>query len=791
MITLERKCLFTFFICFVTLLNINAQLYYDVEETPFESSRSEILQKVNRVKIPWIKNKGQQNEKVVFYANTFAGVVYITSDGSLTYNLFANNCCSYTITERFIGAEVSKIQGEVSTFTKVNYFLGNDLNHWSERVPTYNVTRIHEVWDGIDLKILATGNNIEKVFEIEPGTNPKRIKVKISGVESLKINEKSELVIKTANGELKFSKPSAFQLIEGEKKNVEVEYFKRGRMYGFRTGDYNKHHPLFIDPVIASTLLGGNQTDMVNAISIDNSGYVFITGRTKSNDFPIAGDPFDPCFNEGFDDVFVTKLSKDLDSVLASTYLGGSGMDFPYSLSVDENGNIFVSGNTDSNNFPTTDFAFNRTNRDCDAFISKFNNDLSSLLASTFLGGTKDEFWPHMTLDNDGCVYITGCTESSDFPITPEAFDSTKNNGDDIFVSKMSSDLDSLIASTYIGGNGNEDSYSISISESGEVYIMGSSFSTDYPMTELSYKNVLNGSVDVVVSKLNNDLSQLIGSTYIGGNNEDYGYCIALDTSDNVFILGSTCSDDFPVSINAIDNLFEGSSEIFVAKFNTSLSELMASTFLGGNSSERPECIVSDDLGNIYLSGSSYSADFPVTSNAFYQSINGERDAILSILDNDLVNLLFSTFLGGIQHEAGNSIFLDNNGLVYLAGATNSFDFPTFGSPFVDTLNSGSFDCFVSKFEITLPVSTGNNTATNENLSIYPNPFSSSAKIKFPNPNYESFRMTLYDLSGQSVRVIEGIQNTTIELQRNNLSSGLYLIEIQGPKIYKGKVIIQ
>jgi len=786
----KKKYLLIFF-SGISILNCHSQISFhsDLQYTKFEPSN--ISPEIHNIRFPWIKNEGQKQKDVSFYASTFAGTVFITNEGNLLYSLPVDTNTAYSIMESFVGGEINSINGITPSQIEVNYFLGDNKDHWLNKIPTYEGAKLEEIWCGIDLELFARGNNIEKVFRIKPGANTKEIKVKIIGANDLRICKNGELLIKTIAGELKFSKPVAYQLIEGAKKNIDVDYYIRDRMYGFKTGEYHRDYPLIIDPLISSTFLGGAQTDMVVAIALDKSGNVFITGRTKSDDYPVCCEPFDPSYNEGNDDVFVSKLSSDLDSLLASTYIGGNSFDFPYSISIDNSGNIFVSGDTDSNNFPTTDFAFDKTDNNSDAFISKFSNDLSVLLASTFLGGASSENWAHMTLDNEGNVFITGYTKSSDFPMTAAVFDSTKNDGEDIFISKMSSDLDSLLASTYLGGNGNDEPYSISISESGEIHIIGTTYSVDYPMTDFSYKDTLDGSVDVVVSKLNNDLSLLLGSTYMGGNDEDYGYCIALDTSKNVIILGSTNSIDYPVYGNPIDDILDGSSDIFVTKLNDNLSEIVASTFLGGESTERPEFLVTDNSGNIYLTGSTYSSDFPITSSAYDNSLNGGRDAILTVLDNDLENLLYSTFLGGSEHEAGNSIFIDPDGVVYLGGSTNSEDFPVTGSPFVDTLNSGSFDCFVSKFEITLPSIIINNLNNIKDLLIYPNPFSSSTYINFSNPASESFKLTIYNLSGQSMMVIEDIRDSHFEFQRNNLAPGLYLLELKGPKIYRGKILIE
>jgi len=359
-----------------------------------EENKREILNKVYTLQIPFIENKGQiKDEGVKYYAKTLGGTVFITKDGKLVYSLpkyeKEKEMKGWVIKESLVGGSISDVKGEKEAITKVSYFKGKDPSNWKRNISTYNLVSLGEIYKGIELKLKAYGKNVEKLFYVKAGANPEGIKVKIDGAKGLKVNEKRELEIETALGVVKFTKPTAYQKENGKKKYVEVAYAVKGDEYSFKVADYDREKELVIDPLLASTFLGGVGDgivvvrDYASSISIDSSGNVYVAGYTSSSDFPVTTDAYDTTYNS--DDVFVSKLDSSLKNLLASTFLGGSGSElgcYPMSMamSIDSSGNVYVVGHTCSSDFPVTTDAYDTTldGGDCDAFVSKLDSDLSA-----------------------------------------------------------------------------------------------------------------------------------------------------------------------------------------------------------------------------------------------------------------------------------------------------------------------------------------------------------------------------------------------------------------------------
>ena len=490
-------------------------------------SKKAIEVKINSVSIPFIENKGQISKEVKFYAKTFGGTVFITGDGNIIYSLAEfskekKGTKGVVIKEVFSEGKVTKnITGEKEAITKVNIFKGKDRKKWLRDIPSFEVINLGEIHKGIEVKVKAYGNNVEKIFYVKPGASPSDIKVKVEGVEEIKRNKEGELILKTSPGEVKFTKPIAYQEIEGKREYVNVSYKILSKdTYTFALGKYDKNETLIIDPLLASTFLGGSDNEESYSIAVDTNGNVFITGVTYSADFPTTPGAYDTSLNGR--DVFISKLNNDLDTLVASTFLGGSDNDYTHSIALDTDGNVFVTGGTDSSDFPTTPDAYDTShNGNEDVFISKLNNDLDTLVASTFLGGSNDEESCSIVLNTDGDVFITGWTQSSNFPTTSGAYDTSYNGGSDVFISKLNNDLTTLVASTFLGGNNYEWSYSIALDTNGNVFVTGQTNSSDFPATTGAYDISLNGYYDVFVSKFNNDLSSLLASTFLGGSSID------------------------------------------------------------------------------------------------------------------------------------------------------------------------------------------------------------------------------------------------------------------------------
>ena len=601
------------------------------------------------------------------------------------------------------------------------------------------------------------------------------------------VNEHGELVAETELGPVKFTKPIAYQEINGKRVDVSVEYrvesseaenksskhktcnsklistnpksaihnpkfvdsnpkskiANRKLEYGFRVASYDKSHDLIIDPLLASTFLGGSSGDYAWSIALDTSGNVYVTGQTESTDFPTTSGAYDTSDNGGGQyniDVFVSKLDSGLTSLLASTYLGGSSHDYGYSLALDTGGHVYVMGDTDSTDFPTTSGAYDTShNGYSDVFVSKLDSGLTSLLASTYLGGSSSDWGNSLTLvDTSGNVYVTGLTSSRDFPTTSGAYDTSCNDGyyydGDVFVSKLDGGLTSLLASTYLGGSSRDYGYSITLDTSGHVYVTGYTYSTDFPTTSGAYDTSQNDNKtlalgDVFVSKLDGGLTSLLASTYLGGSSGDYGNSLTLDTSGHVYVTGYTWSSDFPTTSGAYDTSYSG-GDVFVSKLDSGLTSLLASTYLGGYNYDYGESLALDTSGNIYVTGYTGSSDFPTTSGAYDTSYNAGGDVFVSKLNGGLTSLLASTFLGGSNDDLGYPLTLDTSGHVYVTGYTLSTDFPTTSGAYDTSYNGGGQyggDIFVSKLD-------GNLSATSATPTPSPTPSPTPIPKVTPSP---------------------------------------------------------
>ena len=676
-------------------------LLYHTRPNPTEQN-SDILSKAYKLQVPFIENKGQiESEAVKYYAKTLGGTVFITEDAQIVYFLpdieKGKEIKGWVIKESFGGGSTSHVKGEQKSATKINCFKGQDSSKWTRQIGTYNIVNLGWIDEGIALKLKAYGKNIEKLFYVSAGGNPERIKINIDGANCLKVSENGELNIETGLGVVKFTKPIAYQQEDGKKKYVDVAYVVNACQYGFKVGDYDNKKELVIDPLLASTYLGGGDSEHPCTIAIGSNNSVYVAGPTMSSNFPTTTGAYH--ITSG--NAFISKFDANLENLLASTYIDANCV---WSIAIDTSGNPYVTGWTCSPNFPTTDGAYDRTlNGYNDAFISKFDANLENLLASTYLGGSRYNCARSIGMDKSGNVYVTGETKSSDFPVTPGAYDTAYNGEGDVFVSKFDGDLKNLLASTYIGGSGCDWGYSIDLDNSGNVYLAGATSSSDFPVTPGAYDNTYNGGCyDAFVSKLDGNLQTVLAATYLGGSvGYEYARSMSIDSTGNVYITGSTSSSDFPVTPGAYDGTFNGKEDVFVSKFDENLKYLLASTYLGGSGCDFGYSIDIDHSGNVYLAGATSSSDFPVTPGAYDTIYNGGRyDAFVSKLDGNLQTVLAASYLGDTgDYDHTRSIIIDNTGNVYVTGICSSSDFPVTPAVYDTTYNGGRYDVFVSRFD--------------------------------------------------------------------------------------------
>ncbi|MDR4507969.1 MAG: SBBP repeat-containing protein [Candidatus Brocadiaceae bacterium] len=644
--------------------------------------------------------------------------------------------------EKFVNGKVSGIQGRDRAATKVNYFKGNDPSQWKTNISAYDVITLGEVYKGIELRLKAYGNTVEKLFYVRPGADPNQIRIELGGAQphdlqekgeaaspfskenyygnssvkigtkELSVNEHGELEVETEIGTVKFTRPVAFQEINGKRVEVAVEYAiqntetrslngyenvtnvksaiqNQKSEYGFNVASYDKTKDLVIDPAIAySTYLGGNSSEWGRGIAVDSAGNMYVTGSTYSPNFPTVNtiDGILDGFSADWADIFVAKIDASGTHLLYSTYLGGSNDDFGMNIAIDNAGNAYVTGYTESPEFPRVNAFDGNFDGYSDAFVTKIDASGTSLSYSTYLGGNGWESGDGIAVDSAGNAYVTGYSRSSDFP-TVNAIDGSLDGYSDAFVTKIDVSGASLSYSTYLGGNGSEWGRGIVVDSAGNAYVTGHTGSSDFPTVNAIDEN-LNASTDAFVTKIEASGASLSYSTYLGGNGSEWGRGIAVDSAGNAYVTGETRSSDFP-TVNAIDGSLDGSRDAFVTKIDTSGISLSYSTYLGGNDYDEGIGIAVDDAGNAYVTGITSSADFP-TVNAIDGIFNGSADAFVAKIVQDTLRARYA-FDEGSGIDATDSSGNGNNGTIHGAawssgisgaglnydGVDDSVDFPT------------------------------------------------------------------------------------------------------------------
>ncbi len=562
---------------------------------------------------------------------------------------------------------------------KANYFTGNDPQKWRTGIPTYAKVRYRDVYPGVDVVYYGAQQQLEYDFVVAPGADPTRIRLAVTGAEALSVDAAGDLVLQTASGALRLHKPLIYQVRDGVRQEIAGGYVLLGKdRVGFRVAAYDTGRPVVIDPVLSySTYLGGGSSDIGYGIAVDSAGNAYVTGTTFSSDFPTVN-ALQPT-RHGYYDAFVAKLNPAGSALVYSTYLGGRSQDYGYGIAVDSAGNAYVTGTTFSSDFPTVNALRPGLSGSADAFVAKLNAAGSALVYSTFLGGSDFVFLTEFGLayaydsgsaiavDSAGNAYVTGTTPAFDFP-TVNALQPTLAGFANAFVAKLNPAGSALVYSTFLGGSsGSCDEYGFCYPASDDglgiaVDSTGNAYVTGTtPSPDFPTVNALqptlHGYYDAFVAKLNAAGSALVYSTYLGGSDYDSGYGIAVDSAGNAYVSGTTSSSDFPTA-SPLQPALGGYQDAFAAKLDPAGSALVYSTYLGGNGGSQGFGIAVDSAGNAYVTGATTSSDFP-TANPLQPALGGYQDAFVAKLDPAGSALVYSTYLGGSYH------FCDEYGFCY------------------------------------------------------------------------------------------------------------------------------
>ncbi|NKF20800.1 SBBP repeat-containing protein [Solimonas marina] len=590
---------------------------------------------------------------------------------------------------QLVGAQkASRLEGEQPLRGQSNYLQGGSAERWQHHVA--HVGRVHysNVYDGVDLVYYGNQNQLEYDFIVAPGKSPQAIRLHFAGADHLSVDTDGNLHIATAGGELVEHQPVVYQRRDGRREAVQGAFRLEGRQdVAFAVGPYDDTRELVIDPTLDySTYLGGVGTgaDYGRGIAVDSDGDAYVTGYTASTNYPTTSGAYQVSAGGGSYDAFVTKVAPDGESLIYSTYFGGSSSDYGRAIAVDTEGQAYVAGYTASSDFPITAGAYQTTfaGGSYDGFVAKLSADGSSLVYSTYIGGSSSDYLRAMTLASDDSVYVAGYTGSSDFPTTSGAYQSALSGSSDAVIAHLSADGASLVASTLLGGSAYDYIYdnSIKTDADGAVYVTGITSSTDFPISSGAYQSSYAGDYDAFVAKLSSDLSAVSEATYFGGSDEDYAYALALDSSGDIYIGGYTESSDLPVTDGAYQTALEADkdSDMYVAKFEKDLSGLVYSTYIGGASYDYLYGLAVDEYGYAYGAGYSNTSATPLvaTDDAYQTSISSGYDIFAFKLSKDGSTLKYGTYLGGNGTDRAYAQAFANNAL-YGTGQTVSTDFPT------------------------------------------------------------------------------------------------------------------
>jgi len=615
-------------------------------------------------------------------------------------------------------------------------YLKGTRSEWVTGIPQFERVRYPGLYPGIDAVFYGTQKQLEYDLVVIPGSDPGVIQFHVEGLQALSTSEDGELIMTTAKGELRWDRPFAYQQDESGRHQVPCEFaLVSADSFGFRVGGYDKKLPLVIDPSLFSTYLGGRDTDIPAAATTDAQGNIYITGYTASTNFPVSGVNYKGTLTAGDADAFVMKLDATASSVIYATYLGGPDGDYGKAITVDStgaayitgqtigrfpttggafsettvnaptifvtklnvagnglvystylkgsgsgqaialdaSGNAYVAGFTYTATFPTSSGAFQQTyGGSTDAFVAKLNATGSSQVFSTFLGGSAEDQAMGLKLDSGGAMYVTGFTNSSNFPVTAGAFRTTYSGSTDVFVTKIAATGSTLQYSTFIGGPNTDRAYAIDISPAGEVYVAGQTFSSSFPTTSGALRTTHGGASDAFVSKLNAAGTGLVYSTFLGGDGSctvsdsfrlyqcDAAYAVVVDSSGQAFV-GGLAGAGFPL-VGAPQNTAGGNGDAFLAQLNAAGSGLILSTYAGGSAGDVALALTNSTAGGPVIAGFTSSSNFPATAGSLQPASGGAIEG-------------FATRLGSC------SVTL---------GSTSSFFPQTAGSYLLDVFASGS-----------------------------------------------------------------------------------------------------
>ncbi len=568
-----------------------------------------------------------------------------------------------------------------------NYFIGKTY----ASVPAYSRLHRKEIYPGIDLVYYGHGSEIEYDFEIAPGADPSRIRMRFDGADTVALNDRGEVSLQLGAGEIVQRAPVVYQKrASGEIVKIDARYrLAKDGTLRVDLGKYNRAEALIVDPAISYlAYLNGSQSDWAQSIGHDAQGNIYMAGNTWSVDFPASSDA-EQATNTGNQDIWVMKLNPTAGAaaIVYCTYIGGAVNDQVTDMVVDANGVVYFTGVTASGDYPTTANALASVtpmggqNHAVVTMLDPSQAGTAGLVYSTFLGGTTGTEEGDGIAVANGKIYVTGNSTSSDFP-TAAPYQAAQVGAHDAFAVEIDPTqygVASLIFSTYLGGTEDDYGRSIAVDAAGNIYIAGVTYAFDFPTAGQAYQFGYAGGGDAFLAELNPGNSTLVYSTYFGGQSTDEVKKILIDPSGHVAMTGYTLSSDYPVTQLAYDTAFGGNGNAFLTILDlTTTQGLVYSTYLGGSGGDVAYAMRRDAKGLYYLGGYTMSPDFPVTANALAPvSLSGSVDGFISVIDPSQPpfspnTLVYSSYVTGPGYQVVYGLDVDATGAVYAAGLTTS-----------------------------------------------------------------------------------------------------------------------
>ena len=679
---------------------------------------------LNKLPLTFEENRGQADMRAQFTAHLSDGRVFVTRDGATFALGFGAQRSAVKLSFPGSNAKATTLTGEQDTGAVSNFFKGSDSAKWTTNARQFRSVRAHNIKPGIDILYYGTGQNLEYDLLLHPGADATNLRFRFDGADKLSLNAEGNLIVQTAAGIMEQHRPAVYQQNVSSRTKIEASYRLESPFTAVLTlAPYNLTRELVVDPILSfSTYLGGKNDDSANAVAIDSSGNIYVTGFTASTDFPTSIGAYRVALNATSNDVFVTKLNPTGTAVIYSTLIGGSLADVANAIGLDSAGNVIVAGSTQSNDFPTTAGSLAVTSGGRGLFVTKLNSSGTALVYSTYFGAANSyqDTLTGLAVDSASNVYLVGTTGSLTFPTTAGAYSTVLNKGSsnynqDAFVTKLNSTGSALVYSTFLGGSFYETAAAVTLDSSNQAYVIGSTSSTDFPVSTTAFQKTIGLGQNSYnsggfVTCVNAYGSGLTYSTYLNGSNGATLSAIALDPQQNAYVVGQARSADFPVTSGAFSTTFSGSSEAFVAKLNYNGSNLLYSTFLGGSADDAAHTVAVDSSGAAIVTGTTSSPNFPVTPGSFppvqqpgyYNAV--QNFAFLTKLNSTASSVLYSTPFGSGVTTVDRALVLDSVGNAIIAGNSLSKTLPTTAgasqrtNPDVSGLTYGT--AFVAKVDL-------------------------------------------------------------------------------------------